>query len=480
MSRVVSPRSLRGSLFACGLCARPHRGWRASVALLTLVLGALAFGCTASVTTSDGADGGGKGTAGDGGSAAPDGAGTPGDSSPESGVSVDGSADAGQDSAFVTVSADDASDADAGTPACVATGSMATARIGWGAGVTALGGKVLVAGGLDSSSHTVLSSAEMYDPATGTFSAAGTMSSARARFVLIALPSGQALALGGVNDSGAPLATADLYDPASGTWLPTGTMVSARADFGAVLLVDGRVLVVGGDSSGTAYDATTGVLSGGTGSKTAEIYDPTSGLFSATGNMTIARNLAVGFGVSRLPDNDVLVVSDYQASAELYQPTGVDGGSDAGVFTSAGNLPSSVNDGIDFVTTLGTGKALVLNLLALSQDNSATAGGAALFDPASVTFTAVTASPIGASSSAIQLADGDVFLVGGEQSGAPTAQTELYQTATGTWLTTGNTTVVRHAPALANLSSGSVLVLGGCTTNGCGSSVLASAEICSP
>jgi hypothetical protein len=78
-----------------------------------------------------------------------------------------------------------------------------------------------------------------------------------------------------------------------------------------------------------------------------------------------------------------------------------------------------------------------------------------------------------------------VFLAGGHGSGSThdstTQQTAVYLAASGTWKQTSpNMNVARHAPALANLPNGCVLVMGGCQTVPCGNTVLPSAEICCP
>src|SRR5260370_35232341 len=65
------------------------------------------------------------------------------------------------------------------------------------------------------------------------------------------LPDGQVLAAGGDNSTGS-LSSAELYNPATGTWTQTGSMNVARAGFTAPLLQAGQGLVAGGASNGTA------------------------------------------------------------------------------------------------------------------------------------------------------------------------------------------------------------------------------------
>jgi hypothetical protein len=103
-------------------------------------------------------------------------------------------------------------------------------------------GKVLVAGG-DSGSGE-LSSAELYDPATGTWSATGSLNTARSQHTATLLPNGKVLVAGGEGPGGV-LRSAELYDPISGTWSNTGNGTARRVHT-ATLLPNGKVLVAGG------------------------------------------------------------------------------------------------------------------------------------------------------------------------------------------------------------------------------------------
>jgi hypothetical protein len=115
-----------------------------------------------------------------------------------------------------------------------------------------MSGRVLVAGGnINSFDEGYLASAEVYDPPTNQWLQTGTMSTKRSYHSGTLLPSGQVLIVGGINFADVPsswkaLASAELYDPVAGTWLSAGTMSTPRAAYAPVLVPTGQVLIAGG------------------------------------------------------------------------------------------------------------------------------------------------------------------------------------------------------------------------------------------
>jgi hypothetical protein len=134
-----------------------------------------------------------------------------------------------------------------GLPISETVGSLITARYLHTA--TRLSdGRVLVAGGVGPDLVNPLSSAELYNPVTRTFTATGSMIVPRALHTATLLPSGKVLIVGGTSGGPVPsLASAELYDPATGTFSLTGSMQSPRERHVATALPDGRVLITGGD-----------------------------------------------------------------------------------------------------------------------------------------------------------------------------------------------------------------------------------------
>jgi hypothetical protein len=127
------------------------------------------------------------------------------------------------------------------------TGAMTRARGGPTATLLA-DGRVLVTGGAaNGDGDSTLSSAEIYDPASGTFRATGNMTTGRQGQTATLLRSGLVLVAGGSGDSNLGLDSAELFHPATGTFTPTlTTMVTGRTEDTATLLPDGRVLITGG------------------------------------------------------------------------------------------------------------------------------------------------------------------------------------------------------------------------------------------
>lgn len=133
------------------------------------------------------------------------------------------------------------------------------------AGASFSDGKILVTGGFQASVGKLLATAELFDPIKNSWVAAGTLAHARTAHTLTALPSGAAVAVGGVarDTTGkitSYLKSAELFDPGSNTWKALTDLVVARAFHSATLLDDGRVLVAGGNGLTGAATNTAEIL----------------------------------------------------------------------------------------------------------------------------------------------------------------------------------------------------------------------------
>jgi len=300
---------------------------------------------------------------------------------------------------------------DPATGGFTATGPMTEARIGHTATLLNDSARsVLIVGSIDMT-------AELYNPATGTFTATGSMHHARTSPTATLLSNtgpnaGKVLIVGGNTASGDLVA--ELYDPGIGTFTDTGSTTIGRSGHTATLLtagpLAGQVLIAGGNDAG------------GNDSASAELYNPATGMFTKTGDMTVTRSghTATALGTQDGAQNgDVLIVGT-DGSADLYDPS-------KGAFARIGSLLPS------------TQTSYAAHTANLRNDGTVLAAGgygfprcepghwcpclvhvsgtaAALFAPESDGFTATGSLGTGRDShTATVLADGTVLIVGGTE-----------------------------------------------------------------
>lgn len=325
-----------------------------------------------------------------------------------------------------------------------------------------------------------------------TFTPTGSMNEARVQHTATLLNNGKVLVTGG------PSATAEIYDPATGTWrYALHSMAYARQAHTAVKLNNGKVLIAGGTSSpaaGEVFDPATeqftltnamnayhglspGILLNDgralliTGSLWffgvgfSEIYDPFTNSWTTTPAISVGFSLMAGVV---LADGTVLAVEGYDG----YTPT-------------AYPFVQRYNPAINTVTAMANAVVSRLQhtatlmpdgkiLIAAGSDPSYSVASTELYDPA--------APPNGQSQlstslnqgrrghTATLMPNGDVLVVGGSQSAhgccfaANLSLAELRDHSSGIWTPAGNTAVPRgygHTATL--LPSGTVLVTGGAT-----------------
>ena len=102
-------------------------------------------------------------------------------------------------------------------------------------------------------SDEALTSAELFDPATNSFSEAGALTTERSQHAAVLLEDGRVLIAGGYNRDGAP-ATTELFDPAGGAFVRGAETIDRIGSTTAALLPDGTVLVVGENSRLELFD----------------------------------------------------------------------------------------------------------------------------------------------------------------------------------------------------------------------------------
>jgi len=214
-------------------------------------------------------------------------------------------------------------------------------------------GTVLLAGGIPvddaTPSITVLDEAECYNPATGAFTPVGTMTQARTGHAATLLASGKVLVTGGNSAWSDTLdtlplpatATAEIWDPATGQFTALANPMSvARRNHTATLLGNGQVLICGG-LLGAA-------LNYGDLQATAELFDPTALTFTPLSPaMTVPRQMHQALA---LQAGTVLLVggTDYSMSSGTATPYGI---ANAELFT-----PGAAPGFAATATSLGTGR----------------------------------------------------------------------------------------------------------------------------
>jgi len=241
-----------------------------------------------------------------------------------------------------------------------------------------------------------------------------------------------------VPPSGYALATAELFDPTTGTWTATGPMKYARAGAGAVTLADGRILVVGSSDANV-----TGIHADAY--RTAEIYDPSTGRFSLAG---------------RLPDIDLAAIGKLGVTLP-------DGDPAAG---PNGELVALADGGALLIGHLGWWKHQAEIVRDLRFDG-ATASWVEVGQPHAWAYDEAHSSSQSTPGSGrvraqvASLIDGRVLIAGGEDgyqyAGTTASTAELYEPTTDTWIDLPPMPEPRAQGGVVLLHDGSVLLVGG-------------------
>ena len=147
-------------------------------------------------------------------------------------------------------------------------------------------GKILISGGGETSpSFKSLSSAELFDPVSEVWSSAGSMTDRRFRHQQVLLDNGEILAAGGrdfSSDRALPLSSADIYNPTTNSWRAAGPMLEAHSSGSMIKLTNGNVLMATG-----TRQRTVGNLFSTEDHPGAEIYNPLTNTWSATGGLNV-------------------------------------------------------------------------------------------------------------------------------------------------------------------------------------------------
>ena len=271
-------------------------------------------------------------------------------------------------------------------------------------------GRVLVAGGVvkttqadGSVSTQYLSSVEIYDPTTASWSAAASMNSPRSNAIMIKLTDGRVLVASGNSVNYTSLTSAEIYDPSADSWTPAGTMLSTasnRAD--ATLLNNGKVFIGPGQPSYVFGPV-----------NNAQIYDPNSNTWIATAVMNTPRFYPSS---TTLNDGTVLVAGGYIVTGEFW-----------GFPVTDCNLPSEI------------------------------------YNPSTNSWQETGYMNVGRQShQATRLPDGNVLAFGNNAwCQVFDDSAEMYDAATGTWSAASSTLLEHSSAGKTDLSDGKILLSGG-------------------
>ncbi len=331
-------------------------------------------------------------------------------------------------------------------------------------------GKAIAAGGRSSTTGTTgLTSAELYDPTSGTWSPTGSMANARRLHTMTQLgsssngtTSGKVLVAGGISGT-TSTNSAELYSPSAGTWIAAGNLDVARHAHTATLLADGRVLAAGG-------------LNGTSMLTTAALYNPASGAgtwVSTTGPVPpggIKNHTATLIQTTNTQlNNHVLLVGGNNGTSTisavyLFDPV-------QNAFSTLASIPSPPREQHTAVTLTNTnGKILVAG----GKNGSTVLASAIVFDPSFSNGTWSSAgtmnSPrVGHSMTQLPssiVANGQLLVAGGSSTGSDTlASAELFS-GTSTWTVTPSMPGPLQNQQAVLLGGNMVLVAGGLSTTG--------------
>jgi hypothetical protein len=347
-------------------------------------------------------------------------------------------------------------------------------------------GRVLVVGGwtnlvtlpnppyVTGSTHTVTT--ELFDPVSETWSFAGPMgyNSLNGSSLLNRLHSGKLLICGGQTyiPNGDGMVNAEVFDPATGLWTAVSPMRERRNGPKTFMLNNGKVLVTGGQQKRlvTNPDGSTTLRIFSLNS--AEIYDPTTDTWTLTGPMTYGRASHLIFG---LPDGRVLVtggvgavgenwVRQVLSTTEIYNPA-------TGTWTSGPDLlPGRTGSGAS-ILGLSDGRLMIIGGFG---NGGVTLNDVQIYDPQPGAWS-ISGSLNQPRSNFTRnlMPDGKVLVWGGGDGLRALNSTEIWDPVSGTWSFTGNLNQASIIPVRAQLADGRVLSC--CGTDG--SQVLATTEI---
>ncbi|MFA5856266.1 MAG: S8 family serine peptidase [Candidatus Pacearchaeota archaeon] len=272
----------------------------------------------------------------------------------------------------------------------------------WPKATTLNDGRVLVTGGQKDASY--ISIAEIYNPATNSFSSINTSGCAstigRRAHTSTLLTDGNILIAGGYSSSSITK-TAEIFNPITNCFSRVGDLKETKAVHADTLLSDGKVLITGGNN------------------RRAELYDPNNKTFSYTiGNMSFARS---GHSAVLLNSGEVLITGgQFLNSAEIYNPI-------TGLFRNTTGIMTSARYGAASYL-MEDGRVMIFGGL---SDYNVELNTVEIYDPTTDSFTQsdILMQYNRAYSSSVQLNNKKIFISGGYAAGVDLS--EIYGYSSG-------------------------------------------------
>jgi len=332
---------------------------------------------------------------------------------------------------------------------------------------------IITGGGAGTLTSAVgLASTERWDYRRMRSVAGPTMTTARATHLSVQLQDGRTLLIGGADATGTVLSSCEIYDPSTNSFSATGSMGTPRILHAACLLNDGRVIVAGGTSTLTpdVVAAITGTLN------TAEVYNPTTGTWSNTSNIGGYR---LAPALTALPNGQAMISGGVQVSFFFGIPTSASSvttvqrwNPTTGSWSSGPNMAQAraghqynqvtLNDG----RVLMTGGVNVPSLLGAT--NAAPISGAEVYDPsagATGSWSTVNMPTARALHTATVLTDGRVAVCGGAQGTLtvplPLSAVDVFDPTSNTWSSAPALTAARASHVAQLMADGTLLLFGG-------------------
>ena len=329
-------------------------------------------------------------------------------------------------------------------------------------------GKVLIVGGAGGVIlwQNALSTTEVFDPWTRSFSKGPALLQARSAHTQTRLNDGRYLLVGGVDGKNIPTVNCEVYDPKTGKFSAVGSLTYKRTFHQAILMNNGRVVVFGGFADMGAILSAQKALESGI--RQTEIFDPT------TNKWTVGPSLRYGRGAPGAQDignGKILIIGgvvrgsfapDLSNTCELYDMS-----------TNRATTARSITTRTAFMTTfrLPGNRVLVAGGDAGPRDSIRNFTNIAtkacwIYNATSNSWSSIAALPVATSGGdAIILRNGTLVLAGGGDNTLywPHGNRSIYSfnQTNNSWVTIGTLVTGRNSGETIELQAGGLVVIGG-------------------